>query len=147
MARIGSKCLEKLKVKQKNKTFGQPDANILFSTAIYRCDVVNSGYLSLLDTSIKFDIPFGDVSPKNPAQYRVSHTVYINPFRQGDTFSFYVINESKLSAMFVIPDNAIVQVLGEDVRRSVPLKRLFRSQIEFLVHLMPSYFDWGKPPL
>lgn len=132
-----------------------PDATLLSKAFLgkqaYRCELSNHAH-ALQDLTITLAVDSTaqqtDGSKSNSSEYKTSHTVTINPFDNGSTFTFYFVNECKDWATIILPVMGIAQVPSTGVRQ-IPLRRFNRlpAVVESLISLFPSDVAWNIQPV
>lgn len=101
-----------------------------FGVFTWRCEMSNHSMVNVLDIkmSITFDIGVD----------KITYDVIITPLDAGGTFVFYPINDCPAIVHAVWPNFVELQVLGEENRRKVPLRRTYRNAFEGIMLLFGS---------
>ena len=130
------KMREKLKVRSGEVPFP--------GTLVYKCDFSNHSQINVLDVSVELRIWFGQ---KGGEENAVKFTPILSPLDAGAHFVFYVVNDCPINAAVVMPDAVGIKIIGETMRRVVPLNRPNRSPIEPIMIFFPSNKQWvGEQP-
>lgn len=93
-----------------------------FGVFPWRCEMSNHSMVNVLD--IKMSITF------TIEKESTTYDAIITPLDAGGKFLFYLVNDCPAFAIAVWPDTVELQVLGEDNRRKVPLRRPYRNPVE-----------------
>jgi hypothetical protein len=97
-----------------------------------RYDVSNAGDRTIVTVAIPLDINFGNEKPA------IRYHAIIAPLNAGQTFSFYVVNDCPESVSLIWQEETTAQVLGEESRRPIRLRRKYRSPIDQIAMLFPA---------
>jgi hypothetical protein len=133
-------------VNTSDKVMSWPDSKTLKPRThnpganMYRCMVSNHGPTNVIDVGIQFQVVFRD--GKNPLHWNV----FATPLDSGREFTFYFVNSCPYPAAVLIPQSATIEVLGEDKRRNVPLRRPHKYYSESLMGFFPSKMNLGGTP-
>jgi hypothetical protein len=98
------------------------------------CKVSNHGS-TLISAAILIDLWFGNATG---GKGKIIYSALISPLDAGKEFSFYLVNDCNISVAAIWEERAVVQVLGENVRREVPLHRTYRSPIDQIMSFFPA---------
>ena len=98
----------------------------------WRADVTNHGPTTVIDLSIPMKLWFENEKPE------VVYKAIITPLPPNSPFTFYLVNDCPKSVSAVWPDSVTLQVVGEDARREVPLRRKFTSPIDQIMMFFAS---------
>jgi hypothetical protein len=106
----------------------------------YKCDVLNDSQTNVLDVAITmtfwYDKQTGDDNTK--------YTPILSPLDANSRFIFYVFNDCPAGVAGVLPDSVTLTIVGENVRRAVPLHLPHRSPIEPIMVFFPSGTQWVR---
>jgi hypothetical protein len=82
-----------------------------------KCSVFNHGKSNLTDVQVPLEITYA------PNSAPVTHSVYINPLDQGQTFYFYVVNSCPIETHVRTVTSGTAKVVGEDAPRQFKFER------------------------
>jgi hypothetical protein len=93
---------------------------------LYKCVLTNDGPTNLVEITLTTKIYYG----ANTKENFDLHSVVVNPLPAGAHFNFYVINECRPNAVIIMPEEVVLQVVGEEKRRQVRLHTAATNTVE-----------------
>jgi hypothetical protein len=104
----------------------------------YRCTLQNTGPSNLAEILMAAKIYYGDNHDDDfdPRYFE------INPLPAGGRYSFYIVNQCPVSATAIIGDSAVLRVVGESERRTVPVSLSGANPIGNILMFFPSNYLW-----
>ena len=124
---------------------------------IWRCKVTNPNSEALLGIVMTFDEIFrepnatGGSTNKDPIFASHQHPIEVPDLRTGDSFAFYIINESPQFVEVRFPDRAQANVVGRTGQQTIPMIQVGTNVIErmpvwsfYPTHSKWNTVSWGK---
>jgi hypothetical protein len=98
----------------------------------WRAEVSNHGPGNVIDISIPIKLWFDNEKPE------IVYNAIVTPLDKGASFVFYLVNDCPSDVSAAWPDNATLQVVGEQNRQVAQLHRSFTNPIDQIMIFFPS---------